>query len=151
MTTSSRISIGGVPPNVRVSLRVFGPDLEPTRLTDALGIEPSLSYRRGAPVSARHIDAKRRQGMWLLESSSSPDSPLEQHITSLLERLSDTSSWLDHTQPFERDLFCGVFLTHQNSGLSLPPAVIKDIARLGLELNFDLYVETDDEPPDGPI
>ena len=137
--------IGRVPPRIRVSLRVFGEHLDPTVLTKGLGVNPSQSYHRGDVISARRPDALRPNGMWLLDSALSPEAALDEQIVRILARLPDpVAVWHQLTAQYNRDLFCGVFVSEQVSGISISANTVAQIAIRGLELHVDFTVENDE-------
>ncbi|BDA66723.1 hypothetical protein CAL7716_008890 [Calothrix sp. PCC 7716] len=53
--------------------------------------------------------------------------------------------WINLINQFYADLFCGVFLTRWNRGLSFSPQTLTRISKRGLLLNLDIYYEGDDE------
>src|SRR5689334_1418820 len=81
-----RTRVDGPVLKAHASVRIFGPTLDPSEITALLGSSPSVSYRKGDPISAR-INALRKQGMWLLESRLSRRRSLAEHIRGLLEML----------------------------------------------------------------
>jgi hypothetical protein len=148
----SGILVGGEVGGVTVTLRLFGEDLDPDRLTRELGVEPTRSYRSGDAVSARS-NARRTQGMWQLKSLLPEDRPIEDHITGLLEMLpAELGVWEQATRDLRKDLFCGVLITSQVSGLSVGLTAIEQLAARGLCLELDLIVRNaPDEDDNGRI
>lgn len=148
MTTKAptTVRIGGVPPKVRVSLRVYGELLDPKSLTDGFGVKPSQEYRRGDVISRRRPDALRPHGMWLLDSAQAPDASIEEQIGCILDQLPDSLAlWETLTGNYHRDLFCGVLISQQVSGISLSAHTLRRIASRGLDVHADLMLENDDE------
>jgi hypothetical protein len=144
--TPTMVRTGGVPAKVRVSLRVYGELLDPETLTEGFGVKPSQEYRRGDIISRRRPDATRPQGMWLLDSVLAADASIEEQIGHILDRLPDSVSlWESLTGNYNRDLFCGILISQQVSGISLSSSVIRRIADRGLDVHTDLMVENDDD------
>gem|GEM_PF-1168590 len=143
---SSTKRIGGIPPEVRVSLRVYGEFLDPKLLTDGFGVTPSREYRRGDVISPRRIDALRPNGMWLLDSPLPPQASIDEQIQGILVQLPDSIGlWERLTDNYNRDLFCGVFVSQQISGISVSSRTLATIASRQLDLHIDLTVENDTE------
>lgn len=81
------------------TFRVSGDALEPSVVTEALGLKPSLSYRKGEIYRAgrrRQREYKGRTGVWYLSTDAllvTPD--LEEHLTFLTFLLSARPRGLD--------------------------------------------------------
>jgi hypothetical protein len=138
--------IGGDVAGVRVTLRLFADDLDPDRVTEKLGVKPTRAYRPGDRVSSRS-EARRTQGTWQLRSSLTDAQTIEEHIASILDALGgDLNAWERATQGLRKDLYCGVFIESQVSGLSLGIGTLEQLVRRGLSIEFDLVVRN--EPDD---
>lgn len=141
--------IGGKLLNVSVSLRFFGPDLDPEFVTRLLRCSPKKAYRKGDELPGRcHRLAK--QGSWRLKSDQS-GMELPDKIADLLDRLpDDLEVWTQlREQSTNADLFCGLFLDEWNRGLELGPELLGRIAERQLTLSLDIYGHSeDDDTPD---
>ncbi|MEM9754974.1 MAG: hypothetical protein AAF914_03220, partial [Pseudomonadota bacterium] len=58
----------------------------------------------------------------------------------------DPGIWADLTARFRADMFCGVFLSGGNEGMSLSRQTIRSLAVRGLTIDFDIYDGKDDSP-----
>ncbi len=93
---------------VRVSLRVAAPDLDPDAVTRQLGISPSFSARRGERRPSRSGEITQPIGIWILQLGESPEWQLEDAITTLMKRLpTDVRVWHVLGSQATVDLFCG--------------------------------------------
>ena len=133
------IRVGGPVLGASATLRVFGDALEPYEVTRLLGPAPTTSYRTGDPVSPR-LTARRKMGMWCLESSLARTEPLSRHVIELLARVpSDPTIWSEIQRRFFADVYCGVDVRVPNSGMGLTSETIEALAARGLSVEFDLY------------
>jgi hypothetical protein len=137
--SSKSTRVGGAVLGASATLRVFGNTLDPSEITQLLGQVPTSSYLAGDPVSQR-VTAKRKMGMWRLESSLSRTEPLSRHVTALLARLpSDSTIWSKIHGRFSADIYCGVDVNVPNSGMSLTSEAIEALAVRKLSVEFDFY------------
>lgn len=133
--------IGAEIGEVKASLRVFGPELDPERVSATLRCEPTRSWRRGDP----HPKVKGRtseMGMWQVDSGLGRDRPLVEHLRAILAATTeDLAAWKQLSSEFECDLFLGGTVADLNSWIVLPHDVMKALGDRGVELVFDLYVD----------
>jgi hypothetical protein len=142
--------VGGAVAGAHASLRIYGFDLDPADVSAVLGSSPSLSYRRGDPVSPR-VSVSRKNGMWLLESRVERASSLDEHIAELLGRVSaDLNEWAKLTSRFSADVYCTIQVAAENSGLELTSDTLRTLVARGLTIQFDIYV-VGDEGPEGAV
>ncbi|MBW4693580.1 MAG: DUF4279 domain-containing protein [Lyngbya sp. HA4199-MV5] len=137
---------GGEVDECSVSLRFFGEDLDPDEVTQALGITPTGSYKKGDIFRGKRSDIIRKTGSWRYSVKKCADVHLEDQITTLLGKLpSDLEVWRRLTETFEADLFCGLWLKRWNRGLDFAPETLQRIGERGLTLSLDIYSNCDDE------
>ena len=136
------VSFGGPVDKVKVSLRVFGDDLDPDEVSRLLGCEPSSETRKGDIIVGRVTGRQRVApcGSWLLASTEDESVETEEQVSKLLSRLSsDLDVWKELTQKYRVDLFCGLFLNEFNRGFSLSSGLLKELAERNLKIEFDIY------------
>jgi len=74
-----------------------------------------------------------------MATESSPEN-LDGQIAELLGKLThDLSVWEQIGKRFEVDLFCGLFMSNGNQGLSLSPMSLEALSRRGMKLSLDIY------------
>ena len=136
------VSFGGPVDRVKVSLRVFGDDLDPDEVSRVLGCEPSGETRKG-DVTVGGVTGRRRVapcGSWHLASTEDQSVETEEQVSKLLSRLSsDLDVWKELTRKYRVDLFCGLFLNEFNRGFSLSSGLLKELAERNLKIEFDIY------------
>lgn len=135
------VSIGGPIRVFDLTLRIFGDDLDPDKVTALLGAVPTSCQRKGETLPGRYKRMAER-GAWFLEDrfdqASSPE--INEAVRRMLGRLNpDPSVWADLNDRFDVDLFVGIELPDQNRGFSLLPSTIRMLAQRGLEIDFDIY------------
>lgn len=124
-----------------VSLRFFGPTLNPDELTNLLGCEPTKAVRAG---DLRSTTPGRRflekNGSWRLVATRCKPGDLNEQITGLLDQLTpDLGVWLDLSSRYRADIFCGLFLGESNEGISVSSETALKIGQRGLKLDLDIY------------
>ncbi len=126
-----------------ISLRFFGDDLIPDELTQLLGVEPSVSYRKGDVFRGKRYDRIYDVGSWRLHTERS-DIDLQDQINKLLDKLpADLEIWHSLTKRFQADLFCGLWMKRWNRCLSFEVATLQQMTERGLSIGLDVYVEYD--------
>jgi len=123
--------------SVHVEVRVFGEALDPAEVAALLGSMPSSACRKGEMENGGAPPAET--GKWVLESDLPPSADLEEHIESLLSKLSnDPDEWASLTNRFVAEVFCRLRLGSANEGFDLSPRLAKSLAKRGLALNVEI-------------
>jgi hypothetical protein len=131
-----------------ISLRVAGDALNPEEITAILGVEPDFSARKGEARRQRAGTVVQRVGIWSrrVRPSPSADWDLDGAITELLDQLpNDPAVWRGLAERFKLDVFCGLFMSHDNQGAELRPTTLQALAERGLVLDLDIYGPPPDE------
>lgn len=137
--------IGGKVDEASVSLRFFGDDLEPERISHLLQCQPSQAFRKGEELPRRHY-MLAKTGSWILRSPRTAEQDLEQQIAGLLDRLpDDLQVWAQVKKNCRGNLFCGLFLKEWNRGFSLSSELMTRITERHLSLDFDIYCDAEAE------
>jgi len=125
---------------VRVSLRVFGDSLEPDEVSALLGSKPTRCHRKGDPVTGGNSAHVEPTGAWILDSQLSEKTEVEEHVETLLTRLSnDEDEWASLVSRFSASFHCSLFLDQYNEGLEVSPRLARHVADRGLVIAFDIY------------
>ncbi len=136
------VSIGGPVREFRLSLRLFGDDLDPDEVSELLGSAPSDSYRKGDLLPGRYRRAAKR-GAWFLTADhrEGTDKGFSNVVDELIDSLNgDLDVWYSLTRRYHVDLFCGVFMEHTgNEGVELPLETMKRLVDRGVKIEFDIY------------
>lgn len=78
--------------------------------------------------------------MWGLEAADCEPEGLDGQVQELLNKTNrDLSVWQKISGRYRIDLFCGLFMTESNEGLSLSPESLTALGERGIEIGFDIY------------
>ena len=125
---------------VRVSLRVFGDGLEPEEVSALLGRDPTRCHRKGDPIGGDGGAKVEPTGAWILDSTLSEKSEIEEHVETLLSGVSgDSDEWEQLTSRFSASILCSAFLDQYNEGFEISPRLSRSLAERGLVIAFDIY------------
>jgi hypothetical protein len=132
--------VGGIVDESRVTLCVYGEDLDPAAVTRLLGVSPTSSFLRGyrRKPSARPMP----HGAWFLEvRGNAPDGP-DVQLGKLLTLLPDSVDiWEELTRVYIVRLSICLGFAGWNKGFSFPADLIARAAKIGLGLDFDIYAD----------
>ena len=123
------------------SLSFFGDDLDPSELSDRLGCQPTVGVRKGDTwLTSRGVKKVATTGSWRVRVERREPADLDGQINELLEGMSnDFPAWRSLAQRFRGRIFCGLFLSTGNEGLTLRPETLERIGTRGLLLDLDIY------------
>jgi hypothetical protein len=133
---------GQIVPGSTVALRFVLGDLQPARVTRALGIEPSRAWAKGdldAPRSARH------EGLWIREVLPASTVYAEEKVQELIGLLRDRASVRKLVEDAQV-AWAGITVRlagcrEQMGGLALDRSLLADVADLGLALDVQVSAE----------
>jgi hypothetical protein len=135
------------------SLRIVGTDLDPEEISGILSCQPTAAYRKGQIVVGKRSGQKseKKSGLWLLKADKRSPGNLDAQIHELFDKLpSDLSIWSFLSAKYSMDLFCGLFMTETNEGLSISPGNLKALGERSILLALDIYGPTKDEADVAP-
>lgn len=138
---------------LRVMLELSHPSLEPEEVTEALGVRPSESWRKGetAVVLGGRRQLTRPSGIWRLTC------PVDATDMALMDRMVVQMRWLlaqvlpnwDGVRARYPDIEVGVCVgitcrdLERDYGPHLPADCIKAAAAIGASIDFDVYELTE--------
>lgn len=124
---------------VELELRVMGRDLEPREVSRLLGLEPTISHRRGDDRTG--TAAKYSEGLWAWGPGMAESAPLGEHMGALLDVLEPKVATLHQIRKSgsRMDIFVGIFGPDDNFGFAISHELLERLARLDVDLDFDLY------------
>lgn len=135
------VKIGGDVDRIVVSVRVTSDHLDPQEVTRALGVAPTFASRKGELSKIAGRDVLQGTGTWFFEFAGAPEEwTLDDAIETLLRRLpADLTVWEQLSAKYRLDVFCGVYLTGVNRGMTLSQTLLRQLADRHLELDLDIY------------
>lgn len=125
-----------------VVLRIYPGDLDPTTVTERLGIEPSKVQRRGVVRPIMGVPKQAPLNGWFLDSEGHIESrDTRRHIDWLLDRVEGKAAALEALveSGARVDICCPWVSRSGHGGPCLSPAQLRRLADLGIEFWFDLY------------
>ena len=130
-----------------VTLRIYGDDLVPQEITKMLGVSPSRAKIKGEKTVGRKTGKTyiAKSGMWQLGAPDREPEDIDGQIREMFSQVSaDVSVWRGITKKYRVNLFCGLFMSETNDGLSISPQSLALLAERGIELWFDIYAPIDE-------
>ena len=122
-------------------LRFFGDDLDPDKISTLLGATPTEAYRKGDELVGLTGRVRiANTDSWRLKAARREPEDLEAQVFELLDRLSqDLEVWGKLSVRYKPDLFCGIFMSSSNDGLTLSPKALLVLGQRGIALDLDIY------------
>ena len=130
--------------NTYATLRIYHDNLDPSRITRVLDIEPSQVQVKGQVVTGNYsrVFTPPIGGWFLTTEDMVVSKDLRRHVDWILERLTGKDELLKNLQAEGNwmDIFCLWLSTEGHGGPTLSPSIMRRLAELELEIGFDLYV-----------
>lgn len=125
------------------TLAVYADDLDPDKVSARLALEPTRSFRRGeAIIGRRRRYGDHPIGGWLLSSRDHLVSDdLQAHLAWLLQRITPAAEGISVlvSEGFDVAIICVISGTELGGGPTIPSQALRDLARLGIPVDFDVY------------
>jgi hypothetical protein len=123
------------------SIGFYGDDLDPAKITAALGAEPTVGTRKGGRWKTKSgVEKLALRGLWRVEAERCEPGDLDGQINDLLDGLSnDLTAWRSFSQRYRGRAFCGLFLASGNEGLTLRSETLARLGERGLLIDLDIY------------
>jgi len=121
-------------------LAIYCDDLEPSVVTQILGLQPSMTWKSG-DVKNQRTGATYDSGCWKLQTSSN-DGPLEDHIKNLMELCSgciDSIRSLGNDKNVSVEVSAVIHLKEYAPDLCLSNGIIAWMSDIGASLDIDMY------------
>jgi hypothetical protein len=132
--------MSGSEPEIYAELELSSDEMGPDRITQKLGLEPSMTWRRGD----QWRDGRTRQEHhWVLKTPSRPSFDFDEPLQQLLGWLAPSTEALrELTQgPCDVARICLVgYIRDTTPGVYLEGATVQTIASLGADLQVDLFL-----------
>ena len=125
-----------------VTLRIFGDDLIPQKMSELLGASPDSAHVKGEELVGKSTGQVRiaRTGSWRLEARHRYPEDIESQVFEILGRLtSDLAVWRSICANYKVNMFCGLFMASSNDGLELSPRALLALGERGIPLWLDIY------------
>jgi hypothetical protein len=126
--------------SIKATLRVFSKVHTLPAIGELLG-EPTKGFSKGdewAPGKRM-----RETTLWALESTAGRSESLETHLWQLISFLDEKPQALSELKDCKKDLFCMLGSDNGQGGATLSCALLRQIAKHGLDIVFDVYATED--------
>ncbi|MBL8131866.1 MAG: DUF4279 domain-containing protein [Anaerolineae bacterium] len=124
-------------PRTKVGFRIFAPSLDPSKVSQVLGLTPDHTHLVGDYPRDNPRYNPYKHGMWALHSKLLSEEPFTMHLENLLSILEPKQKQiLELSEKNSVDFSCSLF---SQSGFQLPPNLLRRIANLGATLGVDVY------------
>ena len=122
------------------TLRIIADDLVPAEVSTLLNGTPARPKKGDVTIGGTGVQRTARTGMWSLHSEEQEPENLDRQIDEILGKLtSNTEVWQTLARQYRTDLFCGLFMSGGNQGLSISPRSLLSLGQRGIELGLDVY------------
>jgi hypothetical protein len=130
------------PPYISLILR--GEALDPEKITEMLGINPTKSAKHG---DKRGRSNKWPHGIWILESSEQIESvdPIK-HIIWLLDKLEPSKTNLieiSRDQTIDAEISCFWIMPNTHEVLTIAPELLSRISALNVRFELSIYAPSE--------
>ena len=137
------VTIGGPVEWFKLALCVRGRDLDPDQVTDALGVAPSRSVRKGEPIFPTNPNSRiSGGGLWelSLDRGTTDEWDVDEAAKLLFSAVpADPPKWRSLPDGCIVYLDIALSLTSDSSGFCLSPALMASLAERHIEVRFDIY------------
>jgi hypothetical protein len=122
------------------TLRIYSGEINPSEISEALGIEPSRIWNKGSAETA----VPRKQNGWFLTSRGEVESlDTKRHVDFLLARLAGREAYLAElaAQGLQVDIMClWQSANKSEGGPNLLPAQMQQLASMSIAIAWNIYV-----------
>jgi len=123
------------------TLRFFGDDLVPDKISNLLGASPTKSCLKGQELvgSSTGIVRIAKTGSWRFTAERREPEDLEAQIFELLGQLTNDLGIWESLSCYKPNFFCGIFMGSGNDGLPLSAKAMLALGQRGIALDLDIY------------
>lgn len=146
----------------KVTLCINGDGLIPQEISTILGVPPTygatkrqekVSRKTGKVIVNRNTGKAivSKTGMWHLRASDREPEDIDGQVQEIFSKISaDIAVWRSITNKYRANLFCGIFMSETNDGLSISPQSMAVLAERGIGLWLDIYAPSREIAPTDP-
>ena len=132
---------GGDVDQGNLSLCLYDDDLNPTSLSELLGLEPTRSHRKGETHGVDNSGIWKT-GAWIHKVTALAPTTPQELASDLLESLPDRDKlWQDLTAKYRVVVWFGLYMETYNRDFKIENAVLTRLAAIGADVVFDMYYD----------
>ena len=131
------------------TIRIFSDELTPSEISSALGVEANQSFLEGELRSKRASPKKRyfeTNGWFFCTETLSKSRDCRRHLDIVIERVLRNSSAVATLQERGCQMDITIFYSYTQGGPTLSPKQMSALANANLDLWWDLYRSSEDDP-----
>lgn len=134
------VRTGGLVEETRISIRIHGPDVDPSATSEALGVTATSHHLAGEP---RKSGPPWRAGAWLLTVVGKAPRGPEEVAEELLRALPapDAAPWTELRAKHQIQVMVALFMSGRNRGYVMSEEVLRRLAGIAGSVDFDIYVD----------
>lgn len=134
------VQTGGLVEETRISIGVHGPDVDPSAVSELLGVEATSQHRAG---EARKSGPPWREAAWLFTVEGKAPSGPEEVAEEFLQALppADAALWAELRAKHRLLVKVAVFFSGWNRGYEMSEHVLQRLGRLAGAVDFDIYAD----------
>lgn len=143
-------TVGGTVDETRATLVLRGEKLDPDEVSQELNCAPTSSHRKGDRKGPR--SSPFPSGGWSFQVHVKAPAGPDEAIQQLLLRFPSDPSWWERLRSkYSVELWIGIFINAWNRGFEISPAAISTVRDTGASMQWDLYADSPNEPPDSGV
>ncbi len=121
------------------SLRIFGDNLDFEEITNNIGIQPTLTHRKGDKKGPNSPGFK--EDLWCYNPKLTEDKPLEEHINALWHSIKGSMDYLLLLkQRAKVDVFLGYRSNIDHAGFEIPHTCLEMFVRLEIPFGMSIII-----------
>ncbi len=131
---------GGLVEETKISIGIHGPDVDPSAVSELLGVEATSQHRAGEP---RKSGPPWREGAWLFTAEGKAPSGPEEVAEEFLRALppGDAALWAELRAKYRLLVKVAVFVSGWNRGYAMSEEALQRLSRLAGAADFDIYAD----------
>lgn len=138
------VVVGGSVDETRLTLAIYGDELNLALITKELGIEPTGTQRKGERRKPRY--RAYQQSAWFLTLNAMAPRGLGELLQELLEHVPSPQApvWPKLRDAYDVQLRIGIFMNAWNRGFVIDSNLIAKAAHIANRFDFDIYASGDE-------
>lgn len=127
---------------IRITLRVFGPNVDPDQVTLLLNLQPTSAFHVGDVMGRHGLSAtcRHKSGSWCYSTENVAPGEFSRKLLEFVDKIPINALMPNPAEETNVDLFIGCFGVRDQSAITIDPECLAVIAERKWHLVFDFYV-----------